>query len=699
MSMFICDDSDIDVLCQYVVALLKNDAPWADIEEACKSQLHAFLEGQTDAFVGDMFRHLRELEKSMPAHTAAQSSEPVGRKRKPSVMDTCDERLYKPNSRSGDEEIKRRRYDDRPRRGSEPDDRYDTRHGFPHHNNKDSHSHPYPSSNSLGHGHSNNPNNATSSNNSRERRDSIRQNNRPPPPMHGMPGRGHYDPYDYGRGGDMGPPGVDMRPPQRRKERCRDFEEKGVCMRGDDCIYDHGAHPVIVEQVQGYNPAPLDQDEYDPSNPRIFEGSSSRVRTYSSMSRERSASSYGPDFKAGYSPERNMGPHYGGMDGPNSTGQDSGPGPRYEGRGAGPRGGRGRGRGRGRGGRPDCHIPNAPVVSDKSLLVVNLRADQNNVAALTEYFKQFGTVQSINALHNNEKSSAHVTFADAEMAKKAYGQQSNVMGGDVVKLFYAPIESHHGRRDGYHGNGGSKPTDCPNKKDSEGGEPKIPVKEYTEAQKKVLAEYKARLEVEQAKEQALLAIEKKRKENKETRLRQMRDVQKAKADLMKAQIEQQKKLIAKLSEKGLKKEKRVELMGTLRRLSQAVELSKKFVTTYPSAAKPKPIHKEEDKRAALDKELDMMVSKESPSETPTHSTGTEDLESRLAAMKQEAVQMGLLSRTTSTTNAIDATTNATDRMTNATDTTANNGDDIAIDDDGQDADEREDNRARSWRKR
>ncbi|KAG9338010.1 hypothetical protein JZ751_027259 [Albula glossodonta] len=40
----------------------------------------------------------------------------------------------------------------------------------------------------------------------------------------------------YGRG-----------PPQRK--RCRDYDEKGFCMRGDMCPFDHGSDPVVVEDV------------------------------------------------------------------------------------------------------------------------------------------------------------------------------------------------------------------------------------------------------------------------------------------------------------------------------------------------------------------------------------------------------------------------------------------------------------------
>ena len=36
----------------------------------------------------------------------------------------------------------------------------------------------------------------------------------------------------------------------RQKFRCRDYDEKGYCMRGDLCLYDHGTDPVILEDVE-----------------------------------------------------------------------------------------------------------------------------------------------------------------------------------------------------------------------------------------------------------------------------------------------------------------------------------------------------------------------------------------------------------------------------------------------------------------
>lgn len=38
-------------------------------------------------------------------------------------------------------------------------------------------------------------------------------------------------------------------PTFQTKRRCRDFDEKGYCMRGDMCPYDHGVDPVVLEDT------------------------------------------------------------------------------------------------------------------------------------------------------------------------------------------------------------------------------------------------------------------------------------------------------------------------------------------------------------------------------------------------------------------------------------------------------------------
>ncbi|XP_053622017.1 RNA-binding protein 26 isoform X2 [Plodia interpunctella] len=61
------------------------------------------------------------------------------------------------------------------------------------------------------------------------------------------------------------------------KRRCRDFDEKGYCMRGDLCQWDHGADPVVLEDAAltrvlaaPPQPQPPAVPEYNPLTPDIW---------------------------------------------------------------------------------------------------------------------------------------------------------------------------------------------------------------------------------------------------------------------------------------------------------------------------------------------------------------------------------------------------------------------------------------------
>lgn len=62
-----------------------------------------------------------------------------------------------------------------------------------------------------------------------------------------------------------------------KRQRCRDFEEKGYCMRGETCPWDHGVDPVVLEDIS--NPALISIQsstshgrtaEYSPDAPEIW---------------------------------------------------------------------------------------------------------------------------------------------------------------------------------------------------------------------------------------------------------------------------------------------------------------------------------------------------------------------------------------------------------------------------------------------
>lgn len=64
--------------------------------------------------------------------------------------------------------------------------------------------------------------------------------------------------------------------PPPKNDRCRDFDEKGYCMRGETCPWDHGVNPVVLEDLN--NPTLLNIHtshirggaEYNPDVPEIW---------------------------------------------------------------------------------------------------------------------------------------------------------------------------------------------------------------------------------------------------------------------------------------------------------------------------------------------------------------------------------------------------------------------------------------------
>lgn len=48
----------------------------------------------------------------------------------------------------------------------------------------------------------------------------------------------------------VAPPAAVQQLERGPKFRCRDYDEKGYCMRGDLCLYDHGTDPVVLEDVE-----------------------------------------------------------------------------------------------------------------------------------------------------------------------------------------------------------------------------------------------------------------------------------------------------------------------------------------------------------------------------------------------------------------------------------------------------------------
>lgn len=85
----------------------------------------------------------------------------------------------------------------------------------------------------------------------------------------------YYNPLDSPIDNDEQIGNRSLSPPPKN-DRCRDFDEKGYCMRGETCPWDHGINPVVLEDLN--NPTLLNIQtshirgggEYNPDVPEIW---------------------------------------------------------------------------------------------------------------------------------------------------------------------------------------------------------------------------------------------------------------------------------------------------------------------------------------------------------------------------------------------------------------------------------------------
>lgn len=165
-------------------------------------------------------------------------------------------------------------------------------------------------------------------------------------------------------------------------ERCKNYDEKGFCMKGDMCPYEHGVDHIVVPGQEG-------KDEYDPNDSMLFAPATS--------SNDRDSR-----------PSRGRGGH-------NSRGRG----------GSAPR----------RGGRSDFSTMGpSQDRSNTTLVVENIPPEKLNVPSITTFFTTFGPVTSVELLPH--KSLAIVHFATHDAAKSAYDSPAPIFDNRFVKVFW-----------------------------------------------------------------------------------------------------------------------------------------------------------------------------------------------------------------------------------------------------------------------
>merc|ERR1719318_2287995 len=336
--------------------------------------------------------------------------------------------------------------------------------------------------------------------------------------------------------------------PTAKKPRCRDYDEKGFCLRGDLCKFDHGTDAVVLEDSAknvGYQPGGPTTEPYIPGLPLT-------------------GIPFPPPIMSvpppGYNQYGGKRPHEGGYEPPAK---------RFDY----PRMGRGLTRGRGWGGR------GGRGGGGTMLAVRNIPGELNTITHLNGHFSRYGNLVNVQVQFEGDPGSALITFAGAEEANAAYSTSEAVMNNRFIKVFFHTDKGHVKDRLGQHGNANMvlvHGAGAENDVKEESGDSEDPEKAKEDKAQAILAIQKNQ-EMLQTKHEMIKKAEEKRK----TALVQQEGLLKSKHDLLDGLIERQKALIVKL-EKGkgtIKPEEKGKIMKLLKELSASIDRTKEDIKT------------------------------------------------------------------------------------------------------------------------
>ncbi|KAL6898233.1 hypothetical protein GGI43DRAFT_408681 [Trichoderma evansii] len=236
-------DADSDVLADYVIALLKHDGDTASVRALCEAEIPDFLTEDPKTFLDDVFQAIAYKSYrpgAPPPPKPTTSAIGAAARPLPSAQGAQSSAPHHTGSR---------------KRGLHDDGEYDG-----------------PSSHGRGHKQP-----RRGSNHGRMDDSLMGGQQGSFVSVDSMPGMSHFDPKGAleaimqmqamgipypGMAEFMAqmPHGGGGRSSQRRRGRCRDFDTKGYCSRGNQCMYDHGNSSIYVPNM-------LSQiEEYDPNN-------------------------------------------------------------------------------------------------------------------------------------------------------------------------------------------------------------------------------------------------------------------------------------------------------------------------------------------------------------------------------------------------------------------------------------------------
>ncbi|KAA8573925.1 hypothetical protein EYC84_005470 [Monilinia fructicola] len=503
-------DADADVLADYVLALLRHDGDINSVRQLCLAEIPDFLKEDTSIFVQDVFDAL-QYKTYLSTGPIRRHSQPFAPPTGPSASAFNNPQMGAPMGPQNGS--RKRAYDGR----GDGDSQMYTAGGD---QNARAYKQPRRGGGS-GRGNFDNFNNGRGGFQGRPQQ--MQMPNAPfMPSMPNMPGSPTglppLDPNNpmaallamqqamgaMGLPLPQGMPGFPPNgPPQNRgstgsmgqkKQRCRDYDQKGFCARGNTCMFEHGQDSIYVPGGVG-----KPTDEYDPSNASLMTGNQNQF-----------------DRGQGSTPYNNFENNRGGM-------------------------GRGRGQPIGRGGphinsgrggrraefssdRPNFNKDNTTIV------VEQIPEEKFSEEAVREFFSQFGNIKEVDM--RPYKRLAIVKYDDWNAANAAYSSPKVIFDNRFVKVYWytspeaLPKPPANGSSNGTTNNGapGSIST-------READEP-IDIEEFAKKQQ----------EVQKAHEEKM----KKKQEMEANR----RELERRQEELLKNQAEEKRKLMEKLAAKS-----------------------------------------------------------------------------------------------------------------------------------------------------
>ncbi|XP_027697627.1 RNA-binding protein 27 isoform X3 [Vombatus ursinus] len=290
----ICD-ADPSALANYVVALVKKDKPEKELKAFCADQLDVFLQKETSGFVDKLFESLytknylpplepvkpepkptvqeKEEVKEEVFHESAEEEREVRKKKYPSPQKTRSESSERRTREKKREDGKWREYDRYYERNELYRDKYDWRRGRSKSRSK-SRGLSRSRSRSRGRSKDRDPNRSVAEHRERSKFKSERNDLDNSYVPVSAPPTNSSDQYSCGAqsipstvtviapahhpentteswsnyyNNHSSSNSFGRNPPPKR--RCRDYDERGFCVLGDLCQFDHGNDPLVVDEV------------------------------------------------------------------------------------------------------------------------------------------------------------------------------------------------------------------------------------------------------------------------------------------------------------------------------------------------------------------------------------------------------------------------------------------------------------------